>query len=162
MALTLEGVSKPLVQGGDFGLSRHQMRCWRRGGHGRWGRRELGGRGRRAGTGGGADSTQGYRCHKAIAPPMHCGNPLRRFRGLPQRLPQFVHAGLQHAIAHGRLWPDGVEEGLFGHQLTGMCHQIDENLKGFRAQGHRLFACHRQALARSSRKGPKCHCIGYL
>ena len=37
VALTLEGFGEPLVQGGDFGLPRHQMRCGRRGGHGRWG-----------------------------------------------------------------------------------------------------------------------------
>jgi hypothetical protein len=70
---------------------------------------------------------------------MHRGNPLRRFRRLPQRLAQFVHTGLQHALAHGCLWPDGVEEGLFGHQLTSVHHHIYKDLKGFGAQGDGLL-----------------------
>ena len=86
---------------------------------------------------------------------MHRGNPLRRFRCLPQRLTQFVHAGLQHTIAHCRLRPDGVEEGLFGHQLAGMRHQIDENLKGFRAQGHRLFGVPQTGIRQIEPKGSK-------
>ena len=100
-ALPLQSVGKPLAQGGELGFPRHQTRPGRRGGHGSRGK--DGGRG---GAGRGAVGAAGtavrgtfrhsHRRDKAIAPAMHCGSPLRRFRGLPQRLAQFVHTGLQH------------------------------------------------------------------
>ena len=70
---------------------------------------------------------------------MDRGNPLRRLRGLPQGLAQFMHAGLQHALAYRRLGPEGVEERLCSHQLAGMGDEIDEEVKGFGPQGHRLL-----------------------
>jgi hypothetical protein len=49
-----------------------------------------------------------------------------------ERLAQFTDVGLQHPLSHRRLWPNGIEKGFFGHQLSGMRDQVDEEIKGFR------------------------------
>ena len=86
---------------------------------------------------------------------MHRGNPLRRFGGLPERLAQVVHAGLQYALAHRCLWPDGIEEGLFGHQLASVRHQIHQDLKGFGSQGDWLLRPPQPRIGLIESEGPK-------
>ena len=86
---------------------------------------------------------------------MHCGNPLRRFRRLPQRLAQFVYPGLQDPLAHRRLRPEGVEEGRFGHDLAGVRHQIGEEVKGFGPQGHWLLCTPQSRIGQIEPEGSK-------
>jgi hypothetical protein len=76
----------------------------------------------------------GHRGNEAVATAMRRGNKLRCPRRVTQRLANLGDAHLQHRITDGRTRPDGGEQLLFGHEPTGMSHQMVQHSESFGLQ----------------------------
>ena len=78
------------------------------------------------------------RRYKAIAPPLYRGNVPGGLHRVPQRPAQLANGDTHHGIAHRRLGPDGVEQGVFRDQAVRVGHQVMQHLEGFGRQGNGL------------------------
>ena len=88
--------------------------------------------GRRRWEGGRGD--RGEVPDEPIPPPMHRLDEPRGLRRLPQHLAQLANAAGEHGVTHHRLRPDGLQQGLFGDQLTRLRHQQAQHRKDFGGQ----------------------------
>ena len=113
------------------------------------------GDGRFLGTSGLGRLAHGHRGQKAVPPPRHGRNVPGPLGRLPQRLAQLAHTGLEDAITHRRLGPHRVQEGFFGHQLAGVCHQIGQQRQGFRPQRYGLVCLPQRRIGQIEPEGAK-------
>ena len=114
-------------------LGRAAQQRRRRGGMGEWRR---GGRQRHR------RGARGDRRHKAIPQPMHRGDVAGLLRPLPQRLAQGVETPRQHPLADHGVGPHGVEQGRFGHYLSGLAGQPPQDGQRLGRQRHHLGPRH--------------------
>jgi hypothetical protein len=66
---------------------------------------------------------------------MHGLDKLRAAGLIPQHLPQLPNRHRQDRLTHRRLGPHGSKQGLFGQQLSHLCHQGVQHPEGFVAHG---------------------------
>src|SRR5262245_19018735 len=78
--------------------------------------------------------------YKTVASPLHCSDVPRALCRIPQRSTQLTDGHAHYHIADGRLGPDGVQQGIFGHQAFRVADQIMQHVKSFGRESNNLRA----------------------
>jgi hypothetical protein len=78
--------------------------------------------------------------YEAIATAVHGLNKPRNPRFVAKRSAQLCNTSRRHRVNDADFSPEGVEQSVFGHQLTRVIEQIKEHIEGFAPQPYLLIA----------------------